>query len=263
MQDHIERLRKVGTGTGFVYTGLCLWVVSIVIEITVPFFAIGEIASQTRSNRNKPSAAAKQDPLGSGPATEAIQGTARAVLIAGMFVGLTGWLCDLRGKLMCLALPECHGAPYLIVSAAIAAISLMQEIWSVLGTLRIVSSSPAILGPAFVLFGLIANIFFMIFLRLLAQYVHRPDLAAYARNILILIAAMTVGAFGVLAMLLLAKMTPLLGMVGLFGFLVLFIMAIVWLVQYGGLLPKLQMALQNSAESLDREQLEFKPGLRE
>src|SRR5205814_8830789 len=135
--------------------------------------------------------------------------------------------------------------------------------WSLLGFFGLMLDPPLILTPVIIVLGLVANILFTIFLRLLAEYIHRPDLAAAARSILYLVIAMSVCAFCVLAMLLLAKIAPLLGMLGLLGFFVLFIMAIVWLVRYGGLLPNLQMALESSAEALQRDQLEFKPAPRE
>jgi hypothetical protein len=268
MQELIQRLRKVASGIGLVYAGLCLWVLSIVIAIVTPFFVLADIGLQVRPNKNRPAAVGKQNPAapGANPAAgvNAIQGPARVVLVGGMLVGLAGWLFDLFGKLKCLAVPpECQGAPYLTVSAGFAVLFAIVQIWSLLGDFGLMVDPPIILTPVIIMLGLVANILFMIFLQLLSEYVHRPDLAAAARSILFLVIAMSVCAFGVLVLLLLATISPLFGMLGLLGFCVLFIMAIVWLVRYGGLLPKLQMALQAYADALDRDQLEFKAAPRE
>jgi hypothetical protein len=263
MQELIERLRKVASGIGLVYAGLCLWILSIVIVIVTPFFVLADVGLQVRPNKNRAAAAAKQNPgvPGANPAAAAnvIQGPARVVLIGGMLVGLAGWLFDLFGKLKSLAVPpECQGTSYLTVSAGFAVLFAIVQIWSLLGSFGLMINPPLILTPVIILLGLVANILFMIFLQLLAEYVHRPDLAAAARSILILVVAMSVCASGVLVLLLLATISPLFGMLALLGLCVLFIMAIVWLVRYGGLLPNLQTALQGYADALHRDQLDFK-----
>src|SRR5205823_14581010 len=107
-----------------------------------------------------------------------IQGPARVILIGGMLVGFAGWLFDLFGKLRCLAVPpECHGAPYLTVSAGFAVLFAIVQIWSLLGLFGLMLDPPLILTPVIIVLGLVANILFTIFLRLVAEYIHRPDLA--------------------------------------------------------------------------------------
>jgi hypothetical protein len=268
MQELVQRLRKVASGIGLVYAGLCLWVLSIVIAIVTPFFVLADIGLQVRPNKNRPAAVGKPNPGAPGAkpaaAVNAIQGPARVVLIGGMLVGLTSWLFDLFGKLKCLAVPpECQGASYLTVSAGFAVLLAIVQIWSLLGVFSLIVEPPLILTPVIIVLGLVANILFMIFLQLLAEYIHRPDLAAAARSIFFLVIAMSVCALGVLVMLLLTMISPLFGMLGLLGLCVLFIMAIVWLVRYGGLLPNLQTALQAYADALHQDQLKFKAAPRE
>jgi hypothetical protein len=268
MKELVRRLRRVSAGIGLAYTGLCLWVLSIVIAVVTPFLAAADMPTFARATKNKPSAVGRANPFApranSATGIEAIPGPARVVFVGGMIVGLAGWLCDLGGKLLCLAVPpQCRGQSFLKYSAGFAVLFALVQIWFLLGVFGFAPYPPAILTPALILLGLVANMLFINFLRLLAEDFHRDDLVAAARAVLIFVALMFACACGVLLTLACALFFPPLAILGLLGILVWFVLAIAWLARYGSLLSNLHQALCAHGEGLSQNELKFKPAPRD
>lgn len=128
----------------------------------------------------------------------AILGPARvqAPTILGTLVviGLTTTVMGIVGKVMCLAVPPQTGAQGLIISAVVL------EIFGNLGGLvaRFSKLPPEVATPFFggvSLLGIIGAVLFVLFMRKLALYIGRPELARKASSILI------VGGLAVVAML--------------------------------------------------------------
>ena len=149
------------------------------------------------------------------------------------------------GPLLCLAVPPETNAKGLIVASVI-----FQLINTVMVVVSMFSIFPMMQGIG-QLFGFISAVLFVLFMRRLALFVGRQDLADRARNILIL-GAITV----VVSMLgLFSLIVPAMGML----FLGVGILGIIMFVMYANLVNYLRLALKPSSVDGKSERLESRP----
>jgi hypothetical protein len=266
MQELIERLRKVGSGIGLIYAALGLSILAAIIIALAPIFmvaaagnkAAGPAKNQPRMGQNPfAPGAAQPNP---GDAIKLLKGPALFLTIGGILLSLVAAVMDLIGRIFCLAVPpECAGAPYLQTALAIIGAGMAVTIWSLLGALGILVNPPVLLSGVVGLLNLVASILFMIFLRLLAEYIHRDDLASAAKSVLAFAVIILICAVGVLGTFVVGIFFPPVALLGILGVCVLIILAIALLVRYAGLLSNLRGALSAYADALGQDRLEFKP----
>src|SRR5262245_46805533 len=120
MGEKAQQLRKVGTGLGLIYYGLCLIVLAALIAGVGGGLAASQMAGNPRVaqppqfNKNNPFGG--MDPDAQRKAMEALVraggGQVLTVILVASVLMLLGNLLDLIGRLMCLAVPsDCQGAP--------------------------------------------------------------------------------------------------------------------------------------------------------
>lgn len=261
MGDKAEQLRKVGTGLGLIYYGLCLIVLAAIIAGVGGGMAAAQMGNnppgrvaQPPFNKNNPFAG--MDPEAQRKAFEQLaQAGGRQVLtviVAASLLALVGNLLDLIGRLISLAVPsDCQGAPILYVSVALTGVVLLYSGYSVLSAFGSLPPPPALIAGFMNLVGLAAQILFMVFLQQLAKYIRRPDLADRAMWVLkwaiigaVLLVALTVGmAVGM------AIVGPAAAIAGC-GVIIVGIFLLVVFVRYAKLLLAMKKALYARADAL-------------
>jgi hypothetical protein len=212
VQGDSASLRKTATGLSLVYYGIVL------LLLAIPFALFGILLGA----------------FGLG-----FVGFSLAVLslIAGMIL-------EIVGPLVCLAVPaETRTKGYIVGSVLLQwanlAPAILIEVFRIQLHLAIQESLNLIGFAAFVLF--------VLFMKGVAEYIARPDLAARARNILVVMGVLVAGI--VVAMLVIVSGTfgsglALLGAILAFA---MFIVAVVVLVMYANLVNTLRKALVSEA----------------
>jgi len=113
MGEKAQQLRKVGTGLGLIYYGLCLIVLAAIIAGVGGGMAATQMGNNPQIrvaqpfNKNNPFAG--MDPANQKQAFEALAQAGRpvvTVLVVASILALIGNLLDLIGRLMCLAVPS-------------------------------------------------------------------------------------------------------------------------------------------------------------
>ena len=223
-------LEKVGTGLGLVYAGLCLTVFAIVF---VPLLG-GLVA---------------------GPAN------LRTVFIVAGLLMVSGIVLDMVGRLFCLAMPAEHsGAKTIILLAVIFALIALALSLAGLAQFFIAGF---FLPPALTLaqtpLSITGSVLFVIFLRMVALYIRREDLARRAIVVLTLGGVLLALLMGIFAMAFLGVLRGVQGGVapvggaaagvGALG-LVTLVVGLVELVLYGNLLTYLRKACHEEAVTL-------------
>lgn len=204
-------LQRTATGLGFVYYGIMIMLVMILVMMGVMVFLLS--AQDPRQGM-----ATLQSPL---------------FIIAGVGA-ILGTLLMFIGQVLCLAVPPQSGARGLIVGTVILQVIgfVISLAWGYVGNM------PAEKGKPGNLLGMIAAILFILFLRKVSKYIERPDLAARAGNILgIILAIAGLLVMGGILMVARAAFAPLFMAVGGLLMLVVFVM-------YVNLLNALRKALR-------------------
>ena len=261
MNEKAARLRKVGTGMGLIYYGLCLVVLAAIVAGVGGGVAASQAANnpQIRVNQppfNKNNPFAGMDPENQRKAIEQLaqQAGRPAIMIIAVaaLMGLVGNLLDLIGRLFCLSVPsDCQGAPILYVSVALTAVVLVFSAFNLLSTFGFLPTVPPVIAGFMNLVALAAQVLFMVFLQQLAKYIRRPDLADRAIWVLKWAIIGAVLLFVVLlATLVGAAIVGPLAMLGMCGFLIVGIFLLVVFVRYAKLLLAMKKALYARADSL-------------
>jgi len=259
MGEKAQQLRKVGTGLGLIYYGLCLIVLAAIIAGVGGGMAATQMGNNPQIrvaqpfNKNNPFAG--MDPANQKQAFEALAQAGRpvvTVLVVASILALIGNLLDLIGRLMCLAVPsDCQGAPILYVSVALTGIVLLYSAFNLFSSFGFVPTLPPVIAAVLNLVGLAAQVLFMVFLQQLANYVRRPDLADRAMWVLkwaiigaVLMVVVLVGT------LLGTFIVGPLAMVGMCAFVGVAIFMLVVFIRYAKLLLAMKQALYAAADSL-------------
>jgi hypothetical protein len=192
-----EALRKVSTGFKLVYYGLIIRILAVVLAI-VAAVALGAAVAGGAAGGG----AAGGGAAGGGAAGGAGAGFAGgAMAIALLFVGMTviGTIIGLVGRFHCLAIPDEAGSakPMIVTSVVLEVISLLITLVNAaddLGARFIPAQIKMVMNGLGGIFGLVAAILFLLFIRSAAEYVRRPRLGDKAMSVLWLCVAV-VGLF--------------------------------------------------------------------
>jgi hypothetical protein len=222
MNDTTASLRKVASGLGLVYAGLCM----IVFAILLPFLAF---------------------PVMGGPH--------RLVIIATGLLLITGIVLDTVGRLLCLAMPQERSGAKIIIILAVA-FDLIALVFSLLNLAKLFIPNlmlPPVLALVQTPMSIVGSVLFVMFLRMLALYVGREDLAGRAILVLILGGVLVALLVVIVAMAFMSlQRGPQPGAagtaVGILG-LVTLVLGIVELVLYGNLLTYLRKAVLEDSEN--------------
>ncbi len=150
-------------------------------------------------------------------------------------------LMSLVGYLFCLSTPEETGAQtYIYIAVGAIAINTMISIISMLSIAGVVAELPQAVTLSSSVIQLVGTVCFLLFLKKVAEFIARSDLAASAQNVLnisLVVMVLTVG------MVLVAIAGPvMLSIAGILG-LIVAILGIVLFVMYILLLGKMRTAL--------------------
>jgi hypothetical protein len=209
-------LQLVGKGLALVYAGLCLYILAFILVCVAPLAVLYVFPQMS-------------------PGWVAFL----FGLVLTLFVAAI--VADVVGRLLCLAMPsEDMTAKTLAVLSVVFGLAALAICGWQASTLLFSRPRP----PAFVEqlaspLGLIGSVLFLLFLRSLAQYVGRPDLARWALLVLA-VAAVTFAAYTTLFIWSLVADKPLL--YSLWGLTVVGL-ALAMLILYGNLLVKLRGAM--------------------
>ncbi len=209
-------LQQVATGLGLVYYGIVAVLLGVIVGAIGPMFV----------GRGMPNA--------------------NAMLVVLLFAGLlalAGYVLMFIGPIFCLAVPAESGSKPLIVSSVVLMIiSFVGAIANLFTT-----ASPA-LSLLVNIVGMVSLILFLLFIKKLAQFIGRPDIAQFATVVLV-INVVTI----LLAVVFVSSLATAVGLagrmadgrgafVGLLGLAVL-VMAVVWIIVYSRLLLSARKAL--------------------
>jgi hypothetical protein len=262
MGERAQQLRKVGTGLGLIYYGLCLIVLGAIIAGVGGGMAASQmgnnpqirVAQPPPFNKNNPFAG--MDPANQRKAMEALAqaggGPVITIIVVASAIALFGNLLDLIGRLMCLSVPaDCQGAPILYVSVALTGVVLLYSAFNLLSAFAFVPTPPPLIAAAMNFVGLAAQVLFMVFLQQLAKYVRRSDLAD--RAMWVLKWAIIGGVLMFVTVFGMVLGTFIVGPVAMVGGCVVLIIAIFMLVvfiRYAKLLLAMKQAMYAAADSL-------------
>ncbi|MEI7853849.1 MAG: hypothetical protein WCJ06_09080 [Planctomycetota bacterium] len=215
MNNTAQSLRTVATGLGLVYGGLCLFVFSV----SWPFLG-GELF-------------ALMGPVGPGGVFFLLASTPVLMLLA--------ILLDTIGRLLCLAMPADQSGtrPIIYVSLAFSLLPLAISALKIGNLFFVLVHLPQVMDQLQIPLALLGSVLFVIFLKNLAKYVQKPDLAGRANTVLILGVVTVVAALGMVVLVVATKRVEFAGML-LLGVPVL---GIILLIMYGKLLTYLRKAV--------------------
>jgi hypothetical protein len=108
------------------------------------------------------------------------------VFLPTLITAIVAAIIGLAGKLLCLSVPPSVGASAIIYTSAGIEVATV-----ILQAARFFVALPPSLAPIAVMAGIVAYVLFVVFLKRLADYIGRPDLAKLAEHVL------STGAFGI------------------------------------------------------------------
>lgn len=199
---------SVKTGISLIYWGLVAIIIAVILLVVVVTGAFGDASGY--------------------------------VAIAALIAMLVGYLLGIIGKVTCLGAPQETGArEFIMIAVFFEGVSMLI---SVLDLLRQIGAvSPTIL-PEWAprvgqLLGMVGFVLFMLFLKQLAIFIQRDDLAQAAASVLTLGVIMIVCAFLTGLAVFIA---PILALIIA---LVMLVVSILFLVRYVGLIAKMKDAI--------------------
>ncbi len=154
------------------------------------------------------------------------------LIVVGIAI-MAGFLLLVIGPILCLAVPSESGAKGFILGSV-----TLQVINVAFSVAQQFAGIPQALIPVTQLVSIVSAILFVMFMKKLAEYIGRPDLAKRAQNVLIigvvllLVAIVAAGAMAV---------NPMFGMLGL----VLAVLGLMAFVMYANLVDALRKGIQN------------------
>ncbi len=207
MNNTAQPLRTVATGPRLVYVGLCLLVFSVIW----PFLGVLFVA--------------QMGPNG-----------AFFLLASFPVLMLLAILLDTIGRFLCLAMPadQSGGKPIIYVSVGFSLLALAISALQLGNLFFSLVQLPQVVAQLQTPLALVGSVLFVLFLRNLAKYIQRPDLAVRAITVVIL----GVVALGLVVMVVATQRLEF-GILGI-GVLVL---GIILLIMYGNLLTYLRKAV--------------------
>jgi len=159
------------------------------------------------------------------------------LLFLSSFGFAVGILMTIIGPILCLSVPEATGAKGLITGSV-----LLQFVNLLLGMVSIFGFGlPPAARAISSMFWVGAGVLFVLFMRRLASFIGRTDLASKARNVLIFAAVIVLG-FLVIGVLQFSGAPDVLGIISL----PLLIFALVAFVMYANLINSLRKAIRPS-----------------
>lgn len=210
MNNTAQSLRTVATGLRLVlvYVGLCLLVFSVIW----PFLGVLFVAQMGPSG-------------------------AFFLLASFPVLMLLAILLDTIGRFLCLAMPadQSGGKPIIYVSVGFSLLALAISALQLGNLFFSLVQLPQVVAQLQTPLALVGSVLFVLFLRNLAQYIQRPDLAVRAITVVIL---GVVAALGLVVMVVATQRLEF-GILGI-GVLVL---GIILLIMYGNLLTYLRKAV--------------------
>lgn len=222
MNNTAQSLRTVATGLGLVYGGLCLFVFSVIWPFLGGLF-LGQM----------------------GPSGVFFLFASTPVLM------LLAILLDTIGRLLCLAMPADQSGtrPIIYVSLAFSLLPLATSALKIGNLFFVLVHLPQVVDQLQIPLALLGSVLFVIFLKNLAKYVQKPDLAGRANTVL-KVGVVTVVAILGMVVLAVAAQRPefveFLGILGLGVFVLLLsalVLGIILLIMYGKLLTYLRKAV--------------------
>ena len=205
MNNTAQPLRTVATGPRLVYVGLCLLVFSVIW----PFLGVRFVA--------------QMGPNG-----------AFFLLASFPVLMLLAILLDTIGRFLCLAMPadQSGGKPIIYVSVGFSLLALAISALQLGNLFFSLVQLPQVVAQLQTPLALVGSVLFVLFLRNLAKYIQRPDLAVRAITVVIL----GVVALGLVVMVVATQRLE-------FGILGIGVLGIILLIMYGNLLTYLRKAV--------------------
>ena len=205
MNNTAQPLRTVATGPRLVYVGLCLLVFSVIW----PFLGVLFVA--------------QMGPNG-----------AFFLLASFPVLMLLAILLDTIGRFLCLAMPadQSGGKPIIYVSVGFSLLALAISALQLGNLFFSLVQLPQVVAQLQTPLALVGSVLFVLFLRNLAKYIQRPDLAVRAITVVIL----GVVALGLVVMVVATQRLE-------FGILGIGVLGIILLIMYGNLLTYLRKAV--------------------
>ena len=205
MNNTAQPLRTVATGPRLVYVGLCLLVFSVIW----PFLGVLFVAQMGPSG-------------------------AFFLLASFPVLMLLAILLDTIGRFLCLAMPadQSGGKPIIYVSVGFSLLALAISALQLGNLFFSLVQLPQVVAQLQTPLALVGSVLFVLFLRNLAKYIQRPDLAVRAITVVIL----GVVALGLVVMVVATQRLE-------FGILGIGVLGIILLIMYGNLLTYLRKAV--------------------
>ena len=205
MNNTAQPLRTVATGPRLVYVGLCLLVFSVIW----PFLGVLFVAQMVPNG-------------------------AFFLLASFPVLMLLAILLDTIGRFLCLAMPadQSGGKPIIYVSVGFSLLALAISALQLGNLFFSLVQLPQVVAQLQTPLALVGSVLFVLFLRNLAKYIQRPDLAVRAITVVIL----GVVALGLVVMVVATQRLE-------FGILGIGVLGIILLIMYGNLLTYLRKAV--------------------
>ena len=205
MNTTAQPLRTVATGPRLVYVGLCLLVFSVIW----PFLGVLFVAQMGPSG-------------------------AFFLLASFPVLMLLAILLDTIGRFLCLAMPadQSGGKPIIYVLVGFSLLALAISALQLGNLFFSLVQLPQVVAQLQTPLALVGSVLFVLFLRNLAKYIQRPDLAVRAITVVIL----GVVALGLVVMVVATQRLE-------FGILGIGVLGIILLIMYGNLLTYLRKAV--------------------
>ena len=205
MNNTAQPLRTVATGPRLVYVGLCLLVFSVIW----PFLGVLFVAQMVPNG-------------------------AFFLLASFPVLMLLAILLDTIGRFLCLAMPadQSGGKPIIYVSVGFSLLALAISALQLGNLFFSLVQLPQVVAQLQTPLALVGSVLFVLFLRNLAKYIQRPDLAVRAITVVIL----GVVALGLVVMVVATQRLE-------FGILGIGVLGIILLIIYGNLLTYLRKAV--------------------
>lgn len=243
----MRAMRSVASGFKLVYTGLMLKVLAVVIGIVGAVVLVGGAVN-------------------AGPgAVGGLVGGALVLIFGVAALGLAGTAVEIVGRIKCLAVPEevPSARPLILAAVSLQIISFLIQLLALINDLAGPFVPPNVqlsLNGVYTIFWIASEVVFLLFIKAVATFVRRRDLAATASSILALAVVMIV--LYVISLVLVfmsvaraggGGMVPAAGggaVAGILG-LVLFVLGIITLIRYANLLLAMQAACNKFASRGD------------
>ena len=222
MNNTAQSLRTVATGLGLVYGGLCLFVFSVIWPFLGGLFLVQM-----------------------GPSGVFFLFASTPVLM------LLAILLDTIGRLLCLAMPADQSGtrPIIYVSLAFSLLALAISTLKIGNLFFVLVHLPQVVDQLQAPLALLGSVLFVIFLKNLAKYVQKPDLAGRANTVLILGIVTVVAALGIVVFAVAMQRSEFAEFVGMLGLgvfvlgLSVLVLGIILLIKYGKSLTYLRKAV--------------------